>query len=252
MTSDLDTDRSGIPLSYPRIVRSGDQAVTIEFSDAISETASQQVLALDAAIASKPITGVRETIPTYRSLTLVYDPRIVRGSAIAQELTLRALSVETNAPPPARRFEFPIFYGGAHSPDLEELAAMKKISVEAVIDLHLAADYRVYMIGFSPGFAYLGGLPDILHTPRLAIPRQRIEAGAIGIGGRQSSISSVPGPSGWRFLGRTPYRLFDPARRNPFLLRAGDRIRFRRIESDEAEYLDKLAAHSDFELLESE
>jgi KipI family sensor histidine kinase inhibitor len=98
------------------------------------------------------------------------------------------------------------------------------------------------MIGFAPGFAYLGGLPEILHTPRLANPRQRIEASAIGIGGKQASINSVPGPSGWRFIGRTPLKLFDPARKDPFLLRAGDRVRFRPIEAAEAAELDAAVA----------
>jgi KipI family sensor histidine kinase inhibitor len=98
------------------------------------------------------------------------------------------------------------------------------------------------MIGFAPGFAYLGGLPARLHTPRLAKPRQRVEAGAIGIGGIQASITSVPGPSGWRYIGRTPVRLFDPRRQNPFLLRAGDRIRFRRIDDAEAHDLDRRIA----------
>jgi KipI family sensor histidine kinase inhibitor len=98
------------------------------------------------------------------------------------------------------------------------------------------------MIGFAPGFAYLGGLPEQLYTPRLPVPRQRIEASAIGIGGKQASINSVPGPSGWRFLGRTPLKLFDPSRTEPFLLRAGDRVRFRPISLDEAAHLDAAVA----------
>jgi KipI family sensor histidine kinase inhibitor len=137
-----------------------------------------------------------------------------------------------------RLLEFPVFYGGEHQADLEELARLKDMSTTDVIALHSSVEYRVYMIGFAPGFAYLGGLPEILHTPRLAVPRQRIEAGAIGIGGRQSSINSVPGPSGWRFLGRTPFKLFDPTRPEPFLVKAGDRILFRSIDADEAQELD--------------
>nr|WP_279311721.1 5-oxoprolinase subunit PxpB [Arboricoccus pini] len=235
--------------SYPRIVRNGDQAVSVEFADTVNETANLKVLALSASISSNPIVGVRETIPTYRSLTLIYDARLVRGSVLAEELMRRARSDASYEPPPGRRFEFPVFYGGEHATDLEELAAIKNLSVDEVIGLHLAGEYRVYLIGFAPGFAYLGGLPEILHTPRLATPRQRIEAGAIGIGGRQSSINSVPGPSGWRFIGRTPYLLFNPLRARPFLLRAGDRIRFRRIDADEAAHLDERAGQSDFELV---
>ncbi|MCO5731188.1 5-oxoprolinase subunit PxpB [Rhizobium sp. SSA_523] len=233
---------------YPRIVRSGDQALAIEFSDTVSEAANRQVLALDRSLAQAPLPGTCETIPTYRSLTVIYDPRQIRGNALGLELLRRVQQEETGIVPPGRLFSFPVHYGGAHAADLRELAEMKQLSVEAVIDLHLAAEYRVYMIGFAPGFAYLGGLAETLHTPRLAVPRQRIEAGAIGIGGRQTSINSVPGPSGWRFLGRTPYRLFNPLRRDPFLLKAGDRIRFRAIEADEAAALDASAGSSDFTL----
>lgn len=101
----------------------------------------------------------------------------------------------------------PVIYGGDVGLDLTEMAEMKEMSVADLIATHGSADYRVYMIGFAPGFAYLGGLPEKLHTPRLAVPRQRIEASAIGIGGKQASINSVPGPSGWRFIGRTPIKV---------------------------------------------
>jgi KipI family sensor histidine kinase inhibitor len=242
--------KSDSAISYPRIVRSGDQAVSIEFSDSVSESANRRVLTLDASISAHPIAGVLETIPTYRSLAVVYDPRRARGSAIGEELIRRSVPAESGELPPGRLFEFPVLYGGEHVSDLDELAKMKKISVDEVIDLHAAAEYRVYMIGFAPGFAYLGGLPEILHTPRLEIPRQRIEAGAIGIGGRQSSINSVPGPSGWRFVGRTPFRLFDPNRHEPFLLKAGDRIRFLRIDAEEAGRLDERVARGELDIRE--
>jgi KipI family sensor histidine kinase inhibitor len=234
-------------ISYPRIIRSGDRAVSIEFSDQISETANLQVLALNAFITADPLSGVLEAVPTYRSLTLIYDPYVIRGSVIAEELMRRAASGET-AQLSGRLYEFPVLYGGEHQADLDELAAMKTMPVSEVIRLHIEAEYRVYMIGFAPGFAYLGGLPEILHTPRLAVPRQRVEAGAIGIGGKQSSINSVPGPSGWRFLGRTPFKLFDPARRDPFALKAGDRIRFRQIDADEAADLDERVSRGNFDV----
>lgn len=227
--------------TYPRILRCGDRAVAIEFSDTVSEAANLKVLSLYASLAIAPIDGILETIPTYRSLTVIYDPKLVRGASLGEELMQRATH-DIAAPQTGRLLEFPVLYGGEHQADLDELAALKNMSAADVIALHASAVYRVYMIGFAPGFAYLGGLPDILHTPRLAVPRQRIEAGAIGIGGRQSSINSVPGPSGWRFLGRTPFKLFDPAREKPFLLKAGDRITFRSIDIDEAHELDAQVA----------
>ena len=122
---------------------------------------------------------------------------------------------------------------------------MKGLSPQEVIALHSGAEYRIYMIGFAPGFAYLGGLPEILHTPRLPKPRQNIPAGAIGIGGQQGNINSVAGPSGWRFIGWTPVRSFDPARPEPFLFRAGDRIRFRPIDAEESRDLLARAANGD-------
>jgi KipI family sensor histidine kinase inhibitor len=188
-------------------------------------------------LATRPITGVIETVPTYRSLLVAYDPVIIRGKTLSSSLQtlLGQLSVGGAT---ARRITVPVLYGEEVGIDLDELADMKQMSREELIALHASADYRVYMIGFAPGFSYLGGLPRQLHTPRLAVPRQRIDASAIGIGGKQASINSVPGPSGWRFIGRTPLKLFDPSRPQPFLLRAGDRVRFRPVGADEAESLD--------------
>ncbi len=223
--------------NYPRIIACGDSALVVEFSDQIDEYTNERVIALSDMLATRPITGVIETVPTYRSLLVAYDPVIIRGKTLSSSLQtlLGQLSVGGAT---ARRITVPVLYGEEVGIDLDELADMKQMSREELIALHASADYRVYMIGFAPGFSYLGGLPRQLHTPRLAVPRQRIDASAIGIGGKQASINSVPGPSGWRFIGRTPLKLFDPSRPQPFLLRAGDRVRFRPVGADEAESLD--------------
>ncbi|MFS2151899.1 MULTISPECIES: 5-oxoprolinase subunit PxpB [unclassified Rhizobium] len=223
--------------NYPRIIACGDSALVVEFSDQIDEYTNERVIALADMLATRPITGVIETVPTYRSLLVAYDPVIIRGKTLSSSLQtlLGQLSVGGAT---ARRITVPVLYGEEVGIDLDELADMKQMSREELIALHASADYRVYMIGFAPGFSYLGGLPRQLHTPRLAVPRQRIDASAIGIGGKQASINSVPGPSGWRFIGRTPLKLFDPSRPQPFLLRAGDRVRFRPVGADEAESLD--------------
>jgi KipI family sensor histidine kinase inhibitor len=230
----------GSPSRFPRIAASGDSALVVELSDQIDESTNMRVVALAEDLAARPIAGVIETVPTYRSLLVVYDPALVRGRLLTEMLQLRLMQ-DAPALAPARRIVVPVVYGGPVGLDLEALAEMKQMSAEALIALHAAAEFRVYMIGFAPGFAYLGGLPKILHTPRLAVPRQRIEAGAIGIGGQQASINSVAGPSGWRFIGRTPLKLFDPLRSEPFLLRAGDRVRFRPVQADEAAVLDQAA-----------
>lgn len=230
-----------MPVTYPRIVACGDSALSIELSDEIDEDVNARVVALAADLAERPIDAVLETVPTYRSLLVLYDPSIRRAKMLRPELEVR-LRAATPGQRAGRRFVVPVVYGGEAGLDLQELAEMKGLSTEEIVTTHANADYRVYMIGFAPGFAYLGGLPEVLHTPRLATPRQRVEAGAIGIGGRQASINSVPGPSGWRYIGRTPWRLFDPSRSEPFLLRAGDRVRFRPIGPEEAGELDAASA----------
>jgi KipI family sensor histidine kinase inhibitor len=229
------------PSRFPRIAACGDSALVVELSDQIEEATNRRVVALADDLAAQPIEGVVETVPTYRSLLVVYDPAVVRGRALEKLLQMRLANI-TSPNGSARRIVVPVTYGGPVGMDLNELADMKNTSADALIAMHAAAEFRVYMIGFAPGFAYLGGLPDILHTPRLAVPRQRIEAGAIGIGGRQASINSVAGPSGWRFIGRTSLKLFDPTRDEPFLLRAGDRVRFRPVQADEASALDRMSA----------
>jgi KipI family sensor histidine kinase inhibitor len=230
-----------LPTLFPRIVPCGDNALAVELSDQIDEATNARIVALAAALNANPIAGIVETVPTYRSLLVVYDPTLIRARALAPLLLERVQSVRSSDGH-KRRLVVPVLYGGAVGLDLEELARSKRMSVEQLISIHANAQYRVYMIGFAPGFAYLGGLPEVLHTPRRAVPRQRIEASAIGLGGRQASINSVPGPSGWHFFGRTPLRLFDPSRSQPFLLQAGDEVRFRPIGADEAAELDAAAA----------
>ncbi|WP_142778704.1 5-oxoprolinase subunit PxpB [Agrobacterium sp. T29] len=226
---------------FPRILACGDSALSVELADTIDEAVSERIIALAANLTATPVEGIEELVPTYRSLMVIYDPSVIRGHALDRELHRRLMVLTVNSVP-ARRFDVPVVYGGSVGLDLQELADMKEMTPAALIELHASAEYRVYMIGFAPGFAYLGGLPEQLHTPRLATPRQRIEASAIGIGGKQASINSVPGPSGWRFIGRTPLRLFDPHRPQPFLLQAGDRVRFRPVSEDEAAELDRAVA----------
>lgn len=232
------------PAHFPRIAACGDSALTIEFADGIDEATSARVVALANLLANGTIIGIRDLVPTYRSLLVQYDPALVRGRDLTSQL-LDLLEHQPEAESAARHMIVPVLYGGETGADLDALAALKEMTRSDLIALHASARYRVYMIGFAPGFAYLGGLPERLHTPRLAVPRQRIEAGAIGIGGQQASINSVPGPSGWRFIARTPLKLFDPYRAEPCLLRAGDRIRFRPIEAAEAADLDAAVARGE-------
>ncbi len=225
----------------PRILSAGDQALTVEFSDHIDESVNRRVIALADSLDRDPVAGLLECVPTYRSLLVLYDPEVVRGGALGALLLDRVCGLDTEAAP-GRLWQVPVVFGGPAGLDLEDLAAQKGLSVDALITAFTTPEYRVHMIGFAPGFAYLGGLPKALHTPRLAKPRQRVDAGAIGIGGQQANINSVPGPSGWRFLGRTPLRLFDPDRASPFLMRAGDSVRFEPIDTATAARLDAAVA----------
>lgn len=228
----------------PTLHPSGDSALCLQLGETIDAGVNARVIALGAALTADPVLGVTEVVPTYRSLLVRYDPEIIRGAALEAVLCARYAALD-GAAALGRLWRVPVVYGGAVGQDLDEMAAQKGLTREALIALHSGAEYRVYMIGFAPGFAYLGGLPEVLHTPRLAKPRQLIPAGAIGIGGQQASINSVAGPSGWRYIGWTPVRVFDPNRSPPFLLEAGDRVRFVPVDPDGGAALAERAAVGD-------
>lgn len=219
-----------------RFLQAGDQALVVEFGDAIDAGLNRLVQALDRSVAAAAIKGVIECVPTYRSLMIVYDPLRIRAAALRRRIE-RLLPRSTEAEAPARRWTIPVAYGGAHGLDLEDVARAHGLTADEVIALHSGAEYRVYMIGFSPGLAYLGGLPEQLHTPRRVSPRLRVPSSSVAIGGIQAAVFSVEIPSGWHLLGRTPERMFDLRRSEPFLLGAGDRVRFRPIPPEEYDRL---------------
>jgi KipI family sensor histidine kinase inhibitor len=211
---------------YPRFLPAGDTALLVEFANEISEPVNRQVQALAHALAQAHLPGLGEAIPAYRSLLVYYDPQQLSYAEVEEQVaTLAARSEMITMPEPALK-EIPVVYGGEFGPDIAFVAQHHGLSVEQVIRLHSSATYRVYMLGFSPGFAYLGGLPDVLATPRLPTPRTRVPAGSVGIAGQQTGIYSLATPGGWRIIGRTPLRLFNPAQDPPTLLQAGDLVRF--------------------------
>ncbi|UXX82786.1 5-oxoprolinase subunit PxpB [Roseovarius pelagicus] len=217
----------------PSFLPVGDRALLLQVSEIIDAAANKRIIAFAEMLRTKCPAGITEIVPTYGSLLVCYEPEVIRGAAL--EAHLRGLwHSYADEGAIGRLWHVPCLYGGEVGQDLQELADLKGCSADDLITMHCGAEYRVYMIGFAPGFAYLGGLPKPLHTPRLRVPRQYIPAGAIGIGGQQASINSVAGPSGWRFIGWTPWRNFDPSRSPPFLFHAGDRIRFRPVGADEA------------------
>lgn len=211
---------------YPRVLPVGDTAFTVEFGAAIEERLAAQVQALDAALAAASLPGIRETTPSYRALLVVYDPHRTSPTTMHARLMEAAFQTIESPLPEGRLVEIPVYYGGDDGPDLETVARHHRITPEEVVAWHTAPTYRVAMLGFAPGFAYLLGLDPRLATPRLATPRTRIPPGSVGIAGDQTGVYALSTPGGWRIIGRTPLTLFDPLRPQPFTLQAGDRVRF--------------------------
>lgn len=230
--------------SAPRILPNGDTALTVEFGRSIDVAVNRTVLAFDRAVAAAAIAGIRETVPTYRSLLVHYDPLQIDFAALSERLL--ALARQPLAPiATTRRWRVPVAYGGEFGIDLEEVAKARGLTPDEVIARHVAGDYFVAMVGFTPGFAYLSGLDPALATPRRASPRIETPAGTIHIGGQQAAIQCLAGPSGWHLLGRTPVRTFHPHRDPVFLIAPGDAVSFRAIEPAEFAELDRAAALGD-------
>lgn len=217
-----------------RMLAQGEQGLVVEMGDAIDAQVNARVHRLGEAIRRKLARQVLEVVPTYRSLLVLFDPlRVARASLERRiEALWEGLAAGTGPPRPARVVRVPVCYGGAHGPDLEFVAAHAGLAPEEVVSIHSAVAYLVYMLGFTPGFAYLGGMTERIAAPRLDSPRTRIPAGSVGIAGAQTGIYPIESPGGWRLVGRTPLRLFDPRSERPFLLAAGDRVRFVPVSAD--------------------
>ena len=221
------------PGPWPRLRPAGDGATLVEFAPEISPAINRRVRATLVALDAWAPPGLLDLVPAYRTLLVVYDPLLLPYEVLTERL--RTLwSREDAAAPPARRVTVPVAYGGEFGPDLADVAAHTGLSPEEVVARHAGGRYLVYFLGFAPGFPYLGGLDPALATPRLAQPRTAVPAGAVAIGGEQTGIYSLATPGGWRLIGRTPLRLYDPRAPEPALLRPGDELRPRPI--DAAEY----------------
>jgi KipI family sensor histidine kinase inhibitor len=219
-----------VPLTQPRLLPSGDSAITVEFSRTIDDAANQRVLALDRAHAAEPIAGVTETVPTYRSLLVHYDPVQIGFEALGEKLMALAQQPASTATK-TRRWRIPVAYGGEHGIDLEDVAKTLNTTPDDIVARHTAGDYRVAMIGFTPGWSYLSGLDKSLQMPRRQNPRLLTPAGTIAIGGVQTGIQCLAGPSGWHLLGQTAVRTYQLHRDPTFLLEPGDAITFASVDA---------------------
>ncbi len=235
--------------SYPRFLPVGDTALTVEFGEAIDPAINAAVMSLDRALAAAEIPGIIETVPTYRSLLICYEPAELPYQALLghlRELLAEGLQGTRRT---GRVWTVPVAFGAPFGEDLDGVATTLDLQPDEVIAAHAGIEYLVYLVGFNPGAPNLGGLPERLHIPRRKVPHPMVAAGSVAIGGMQTGITSIAIPTGWHILGRTPVRPFAVNRDEPFLFKPGDRIRFRPICA--AEFNDLAAEAATGELVAS-
>jgi len=209
-----------------RIVTAGDSAVVVEFEERIDVEVNAKVVAVAEAIEAERIGGVRDVVPTFRSVAIYFDPLRTDFDRLNERLERAAANARPEATIAREPIRIPVSYGGAFGPDLAKVARYAGMTEGEVIARHVAPVYRVFMLGFVPGFAYMGTVDPRIVMPRRATPRPRVPAGSVGIAGGQTGIYPFETPGGWQIIGRTPLKPFDPSRAEPFLLKAGDAVRF--------------------------
>lgn len=216
------------PEIAPRYLVAGESALVVEFGQSIDEAVHERVLALDQAVAAAQLDGVTETVPTYRSLMIHFDPKRTTTTALIAAVEQLEISRENRKR--KRHWRMPVCYDPPFAEDLGEVGQKLGLTADEIIALHSGALYRVYMYGFAPGFIFLGGLPEALAISRRAAPRPPAPPGSLLIAGGQALIASIAMPTGWYQIGRTPVKVFDPRREPMFLADVGDEITFERID----------------------
>ena len=226
--------------TFPRIRPAGDQGLLVEFGESIDEAVHARVLAFDAALRAEPFAGFTESVPAYASVLVGYDPLVadLDGVRAHVEALLARPAVETGA---GRLHEVPVCYEAGFAPDLASVAERCGLMTEEVIAAHLAGNYRVFMYGFAPGYAYLGGVLEAIRLPRKPNPVRGVAAGSVLVAGAQCLVTTVTAPTGWWVIGRSPTPILRAEAERPFLFEVGDRVRFRRIGAAEFRRRAKLA-----------
>jgi inhibitor of KinA len=225
-----------------KIVPAGDSALIVELEARIDPGINARAVALAETVASKNLAGIRDVVPTYCSVAIYFDPLHTDYDQLIALLEREAAETAASACTDREPVRIPVCYGGDLGPDLPDVALFAHLSEGEVIATHSSSGYRVFMLGFVAGFAYLGTVDERIAMPRHATPRRRVPIGSVGIAGRQTGVYPAETPGGWRIIGRTPIKPFDPTRAEPFLMKAGDMVRFDPI--DRASY-DRAAADSD-------
>ena len=223
------------------MIAAGDSAFVVEFEERIDPAVNARAIAMAERLRAEPIAGVRDVVPTYRSVAIYFDPLQTNHDALVARLEHDAAQPVQAAHPRAELIRIPVCYGGELGPDLGRVAEFARMSESAVVDLHAGATYRVFMLGFVPGFAYLGIVDARIAAPRRETPRVRVPRGSVGIAGAQTGIYPAETPGGWQLIGRTPVRPFDAARSDPFLMKAGDDVRFYAVDRAEFDRLEEAA-----------
>lgn len=218
-----------------KMLSAGEQGLVVEFGSVINAEVNTRVHQITQLIKTKLAGEIIEVVPTYRSLLIYFDPLLIKRSDLIQhiESLLSEVSGFVEQKSQGMIVSIPVCYGGEYGPDLEFVASYNGLTVEEVIHIHTATPYLVYMIGFTPGFPYLGGMSDRIATPRLKQPRTEIPAGSVGIAGSQTGLYPIQSPGGWRLIGRTPIRAFNPESPKPFLFEAGNYLQFVSISAEE-------------------
>jgi inhibitor of KinA len=211
----------------------GDTALRVSFGNSISKTIHKEIQQFVLQLQLATIKGIIEWVPAYTTVTIFYKPELISNADLDKKVQDLLSIKDTRQENVARVYEIPVYYGGDAGQDLPYLTEHLQMSAKKIIELHSSQEYLIYMIGFVPGFPYLGGLPEKLAVPRLEHPRPSVPAGSVGIGGQQTGIYPVQVPSGWRIIGRTPVKLFDLANDPPVLLSAGNYVKFFSITKHE-------------------
>lgn len=227
------------------ITIAGDSALNLKFADVITPETSTMIRIAAQNLTEDPIDGIVELVPTFCSLMVYYNPLEITFDELSYRLRGKLRGLDSADADVKKIVQIPVCYGGEYGPDIQTVADHAGLSVEEVIEIHSSKDYLIDMLGFLPGFAYLGGLDERICTPRLAVPRTLIEPGSVGIGGSQTGIYPLPSPGGWQIIGRTPLRPYDPDRDEPILYAAGEYLRFMPIAPDEYSAIEtQLAANA--------
>ena len=230
-----------------KLLTAGDSSILLQFGNTIDPAINRKIAATVQLMREQHINGVTDVIPAFCSLLIDYDPRVISYEQIKGRMEA-LVKIDVSAGNTRKRvFEIPVCYGGEYGPDIQNIADHAGLSVEEVIQIHTSRDYLIYMLGFLPGFTYLGGLDERIHTPRLANPRIRIPAGSVGIGGSQTGIYPMDSPGGWQLMGMTPVKTYDPDREVPILVEAGDYIRFVAIDEDEFHRIKELVDKNEYQ-----